>query len=147
MRGSARLIYFRCRCQDSPLKILRKATKGEVERRLMHRENLSLMLLLISACYFEFKLFWIQNAKKKKSNLQTRRRLLSQWCTHVKMNSIKKEDGSLKQQRRSTFTRLKRKKKSKFSVITIDYLLNSQAQPFIRTNKVQKLNLKSKESK
>lgn len=60
------------------------------------------------------------------------------------MNSIKKEDGSLKQQRRSTFTRLKRKKKSKFSVITIDYLLNSQAQPFIRTNKVQKLNLKSK---
>lgn len=60
------------------------------------------------------------------------------------MNSIKKEDGSLKQQRRSTFTRLKRKKKSKFLVITIDNLLNSQAQPFIRTNKVQKLNLKSK---
>lgn len=62
------------------------------------------------------------------------------------MNSIKKEDGSQnqKQQRRSTFTRLKRKKKSKFLVITIDNLLNSQAQPFIRTNKVQKLNLKSK---
>lgn len=40
-----------------------------------------------------------------------------------------------------------KKKKSKFLVITIDYLLNSQAQPFIRTNKVQKLNLKSKESK